>query len=78
MMQDMTHRHEYDNLERDIPMYDGRNIDLADWLLEIEKVALYNCYVQSHACQSDLHILGSMGSPTEDQGPDAFNYLYLS
>ena len=24
---------------RDIPIYDGKNIDLADWLLQIEKVA---------------------------------------
>ena len=24
---------------RDIPIYDGKNMDLADWLLQIEKVA---------------------------------------
>ena len=33
MMQDMNHRHEYDNLMQDISMYDGKNIDLADRLL---------------------------------------------
>ena len=37
--QDATHRQEYDNLMRDIPIYDGRNMDLADWQLQIEKVA---------------------------------------
>ena len=26
MMQDITHRHEYDNLMRDIPIYDRNNI----------------------------------------------------
>ena len=40
MMQHMTHRHEYDKLMRDIPMYDEKNMELADWLLQIEKVAL--------------------------------------
>ena len=32
--------HEYDNLTCDKPMYGDKNIDLADWLLQIEKVAL--------------------------------------
>ena len=39
-MQDMAYRHEYDNLMRDIAIYDGKNMGLADWLLQIEKVAL--------------------------------------
>ena len=30
MIQDITHRHEYDNLMRDIPIYDSKNMDLAD------------------------------------------------
>ena len=30
MMQDITHLHEYDNLMRDIPIYEEKNIDLAD------------------------------------------------
>ena len=38
MMQDITHRHEYGNLMRDIPIYDRKNMELADWLLQIEKV----------------------------------------
>ena len=51
MMKDMTHRHEYDNLMRDIPIYDRKNMGLADLLLQIEKVALltnsceYKCKV---------------------------------
>ena len=36
MMQDITFRQEYDNLMRDIPIYDGKNIDLVDWLLQIK------------------------------------------
>ena len=39
MMQDITFRHEYDMLMRDILIYDGKNMRLADWLLQIEKVA---------------------------------------
>ena len=39
MIQDTTHRQEYDNLMRDILIYDGKNMDLADWLKQIEKVA---------------------------------------
>ena len=34
-MQNMTHRHEYDDLMRDIPMYNGKNMTLADWLLTL-------------------------------------------
>ena len=34
MMQNMNHRHKHDNLMQDIPIYDGKNIDLADWLLK--------------------------------------------
>ena len=40
MTQDMTPRHEYDNLMRDIPKHKGKNTELADWLQQIEKVAL--------------------------------------
>ena len=39
MIQDITHRQEYNNLMRDIPIHDGKNMDLADWLLQKEKVA---------------------------------------
>ena len=39
MMQDMTQGNEYDNLMRDIPIYGRKNMELADWLLQIEKVA---------------------------------------
>ena len=38
LIQDMTHRHEYDNLMRDIPIYYGKNMVLAGWLVQIEKV----------------------------------------
>ena len=38
-MQDVTCRHESENLMRDIPIYDRKNMGLADWLLHIEKVA---------------------------------------
>ena len=37
MIQDMTHKHDYDNLMGDIPIYDGKNMELVDWLLEIKK-----------------------------------------
>ena len=40
VMKDMTCRYEYDSLMRDIPIYDGKNMELADWLLQIEKVTL--------------------------------------
>ena len=39
MIQDITHRQEYDNLMRGILIYNDKNMDLADWLLQIEKVA---------------------------------------
>ena len=39
MIQDKTCRQEYDNLMRDILIYDGKNMDLADLLLQIEKAA---------------------------------------
>ena len=39
MMKNMTRQHEYENVMRDINICDGKNIDLADWLLQIEKVA---------------------------------------
>ena len=40
MIQDITCGHEYDNFMTDIPIYDGKNMDLASWMLQIEKVAL--------------------------------------
>ena len=40
IMQDMTCRLMYDNLMRDIPILDEKNMELADWLLQIKKVAL--------------------------------------
>ena len=40
MMKKMTHRHEHDNLMTDIPLYDRKNMELTDWLLQIGKVAL--------------------------------------
>ena len=40
MKKDMTCRHEYDNLMRDIPIYERKNRELTEWLLQIEKVAL--------------------------------------
>ena len=39
MIPNITCRQEFDNLMIDIPIYDGQNMDLADWLLQIEKVA---------------------------------------
>ena len=36
----MTCKHEYDKLMRDIPIHNGTNMKLADWLLQTEKVAL--------------------------------------
>ena len=39
-MQKMIRWYEYDNLMRDITIYDGNNMVLADWLLQIEKVAV--------------------------------------
>ena len=38
-MQNMKRHYEYDNLMRDITIYDWKNMELADWLLQIEKVA---------------------------------------
>ena len=39
-MQNMTRWCECDNLMRDITLYDGKNMDLANWLLQIKKVAV--------------------------------------
>ena len=39
MIQDITCRQEYDNLMREILIYNGKNMGLAYWLLQIEKVA---------------------------------------
>ena len=35
----MSRQNEYDNHMRDITIYNGKNIELAYWLLKIEKVA---------------------------------------
>ena len=40
MMKNMTQWHEYYNLMWDILIYDWKNMDVADWLLHIEKVAV--------------------------------------
>ena len=40
MMQDISHRHEYDNIIWDTPIYASKNMDLANWLLQIDKMAL--------------------------------------
>ena len=37
MIQEINCRHEYDNVMWDIPIYDSENMDLVDWLLQIEK-----------------------------------------
>ena len=42
-MQDINHQHEYGNLLWIIPNYDGKNKDLAECLLQIEKLALLTC-----------------------------------
>ena len=39
-MQDMIHRHEYDNFMPDVPTYKSKNMDIADWLIQIEKESL--------------------------------------
>ena len=39
MMKSMTRDHEYDNHMRDITIYDQKNIELMDWLLQKEKIA---------------------------------------
>ena len=40
MIQDMNHKHEYDNLGGDVPINDVKNVDIGDWSLQTEKVAL--------------------------------------
>ena len=58
MMQNMTRQHEYDNLMRDIAIYDVINMDLADWLLQIEKVAIL-----TNTQQYELAMAKSTGTP---------------
>ena len=58
MMQDKIHRHEYDNLMRDIPIYDVINMELADWLLQIEKVALL-----THSQEHEITTAKSISTP---------------
>ena len=40
IMQNMTRWQEYDNLMRDITICDEKNRNIADWLLQIDKVAM--------------------------------------
>ena len=40
MMQNITRCHECDTLMRDITICDGKNMNLANWLLQIENVAV--------------------------------------
>ena len=58
MMQDMTHRHEYDNLMRDIPTYDGESMELAEWPLQIQKVTSL-----THSQKSELATAKSTSTP---------------
>ena len=58
MMLDMTHRHKYDNLMRDIPIYDGINMELADWLLLIEKAASL-----THSKEYEIATIKSTNTP---------------
>ena len=58
MIQDITCRQEYDNLMRDLPIYDGKNMDLVVWLLQIKKVAS-----SSHNQEYELAKAQSTGNP---------------
>ena len=58
MMKNMMRWHEYDNLMWDIPIHDGKNMDLVDWLLQIEKVALL-----ANSQEYKLAIAKSMSTP---------------
>ena len=60
MIQDITCRQEYDHLVRDIPIYDGKSMDLAKSLLQIEKVA---SLTQSQECK--LALAKSTSTPYE-------------
>ena len=59
-MQDITCRHEYDNLIRDIPIYNGKTMELADWLLQIDKLALL-----THSQEYKLATAKSTSTPIE-------------
>ena len=39
LLKNMTREHKYDNIMRDIGIYNGKYIELTDWLLQVEKVA---------------------------------------
>ena len=54
----MNHRKKYDSLMWDIPIYDEKNKDLADWLLNIEKVTLLK-----NNKEYELAMAKSTGSP---------------
>ena len=55
MPQNMTHRHEYDNLRRDIPIYDWKNMELAGWLLQIEKVGFVDTQLGIWTAHSQIN-----------------------
>ena len=67
MIQDMTCRHGYDNLMSDIPTYDGKSMDLADWLLQIKKVASLT-HIQEYklatakSTSTSYKVLGRLGN----------------
>ena len=72
MMQDIKCRHDYANLMRDIPIYDGKNMELADWLLQIGKVASLTCsqeYILATAksTSTPYGILKKIGNNTDWQ-----------
>ena len=57
-MQDITCRYEYENVMRDIPTYNRKNMELADLLLQIEKVALL-----THSQEYELPAAKSRSTP---------------
>ena len=58
MMQDITNRHECDNLMTEIPLYNGKNMELTVWLLQIEKVVLL-----THSQEYELATTKSTSAP---------------
>ena len=52
MMHNMTRHCEYYNLMRDITIYDGKNMHLADWLLQIEKSGCIDWLPRIWICNS--------------------------
>ena len=39
MMNEMSKRHENEQFIHDIPMFNGKNIDFDEWIVQIEKVS---------------------------------------